>query len=208
LDNNSTGDAATAPGDPGFQNKYCFSCDYGPSASDFKRRFVQSVVYDLPSFKSGTLLNAIAGGWEISGIFTYQGGFPVTPLVSGDNSQTLTYADRPNIILGAPIFLPQNHDPSQWFNPAAFMVAPLGQYGNAAKGIVRGPNLIDLDFALLRNFRFTERYSLQVRDEVFNAANHPNFAGPNSYINTPSARAISSTTMTSRQIQLGMKFVF
>jgi hypothetical protein len=208
LDNISTGDAATAPGDPGFQNQYCFSCDYGPSASDFRRRFVQSVVYDLPSFKSGSLLNSVAGGWEISGIFTYQGGFPVTPLVSGDNSETLTYADRPNVILGAPIFLPGEKNPSQWFNPAAFVVAPLGQFGNAGKGIIRGPGLVDLDFALLKNFRFGERYNLQVRGEVFNAANHPNFAGPNSYINTPSAGTIGSTTTTSRQIQLGMKLTF
>ena len=154
------------------------------------------------------LLNTVAGGWEISGIFTYQGGFPVTPLVSGDNSQTLTYADRPNVILGAPIFLPGEKDPSQWFNPAAFIVAPLGQFGNAGKGIIRGPGLVDLDFALLKNFRFAERYNLQVRGEVFNAANHPNFAGPNSYINTPSAGTIGSTTTTSRQIQLGMKLTF
>jgi hypothetical protein len=208
LDNISTGDAATAPGDPGFQNQYCFRCDYGPSAADFRHRFVQSVVYDLPSFKANTLLNMIAGGWEVSGIFTYQGGFPVTPLVSGDNSQTLTYADRPNVVPGAPLFLAGDHDPSQWFNPAAFVVAPLGQFGNAGKGIIRGPRLLDLDFALLKNLRFAERFTLQIRGEVFNAANHANFASPNSYINTPSAGTITATTTPSRQMQLGMKLSF
>ncbi len=208
LDNISTGDAASAPGDPGFQNQYCFRCDYGPSASDFRHRFVQSIVYDIPSFHSQRVLNAIAGGWEISGIFTYQGGFPVTPLISGDNSQTLTYADRPDVVPGAAKYLPGNHDPAQWFNPAAFQLAPLGQFGNAGKGILRGPNLIDLDCALLKNFKLAERYNLQVRGEVFNIANHPNFAGPNSYINTTSAGTISSTTTTSRQIQLGAKFTF
>jgi hypothetical protein len=208
LDNISTGDAAGAPGDPGFQNQYCFRCDYGPSASDFRHRFVQSVVYDLPSFRGHALMNTIVGGWELSGIFTYQGGFPVTPLVSGDNSQTQTYADRPNVISGAPLYLPGNHVPSQWFNPAAFVVAPLGQFGNAGKGIIRGPHTLDLDFALHKNFRLAERFSLQVRGEVFNAANHPNFAGPNSYINTPSAGTIGATTTNSRQMQLGMKLSF
>jgi hypothetical protein len=101
-----------------------------------------------------------------------------------------------------------NFDPAQWFNPAAFELAPLGQFGNAGKGILRGPNLIDLDCALLKNFKFAERYNLQVRGEVFNIANHPNFAGPNSYINTTSAGTIGATTTTSRQIQLGMKFTF
>jgi hypothetical protein len=208
LDNISTGDAAAAPGDPGFQNQYCFRCDYGPSASDFGKRFVQSVVYDLPSWKRGTLVNALLGGWEVSGIFTYQGGFPVTPLISGDNSQTLTYADRPNIVQGAQLFLPGNHDPSQWFNPDAFTIAPLGQFGNAGKGIIRGPHLLDLDFALLKNFHLAERFQLQLRGEVFNAANHPNFAGPNSYVNTPSTGTIGGTTTTSRQIQVGAKLTF
>ncbi len=208
LDNISTGAAAAAPGDPGFQNAYCFRCDYGPSASDFKHRFVESIVYDVPTFGRRALARNVTGGWELSGIFTYQGGFPVTPLVAGDNSETLTYADRPNVIPGAPIFLPSNHDPAQWFNPAAFQVAPLGQYGNAGKGIIEGPHLIELDFAAMKNLRFGERYNLQIRGEAFNIANHPNFASPNSQVNTPSAGTITSTVTTSRQIQLGMKFTF
>ncbi|HEY7306873.1 MAG TPA: carboxypeptidase regulatory-like domain-containing protein [Bryobacteraceae bacterium] len=208
LDNISSGSAAGAPGDPGFQSQYCFSCDYGRSAADFQHRFVQSIVYDIPGFGSNRLARILIGGWELSGIFTYQGGFPVTPLISGDNSQALTFADRPNVIPGAPIFLPSNHDPAQWFNPGAFQIAPLGQYGDAGKGIIEGPHLIGLDCAAMKNFRFAERYGLQVRAEVFNAANHPNFAGPTSQVNTPSAGAINSTVTTSRQIQLGMKLTF
>jgi hypothetical protein len=95
-----------------------------------------------------------------------------------------------------------------WFNPGAFTLAPLGQFGNAGKGIIRGPHMVNLDFALLKNFRFVERYTIQLRGEVFNIANHPNFAGPNSYINTPSVGTIGATTTTSRQIQIGAKFSF
>ena len=208
LDNISTGDAAGAPGDPGFQNQYCFHCDYGPSASNFGHRFVQSVVYDVPSLGQNALLKNLVGGWELSGIFTYQGGFPVTPLISGDNSETLTYADRPNVIPNVPLYVAGNHDPAQWFNPAAFELAPLGQFGNAGKGIIRGPNLIDLDFALMKNIHVREHYQLQLRGEAFNIANHPNFASPNPYINTPSAGSIGSTTTTSRQIQIGAKLTF
>ncbi len=208
LDNISQGDAADAPGDPGFQNQYCFHCDYGPSASDFGQRLVESVVYNVPSLGSNSLTKKIIGGWQFSGIFTYQGGFPVTPLVSGDNSQTLTYADRPNVVPNVPIFIAGNHDPAQWFNPAAFELAPLGEFGNAGKGIIRGPNLIDLDFALMKNIQLGEHRNIQLRGEMFNAANHPNFASPNPYVNTPSAGSISSTTTTSRQIQIGAKFTF
>jgi len=210
LDNTSTGNAAGAPGDPGFQNPYCFTCDYGPSTSDFEKRFVQSWVYKVPapSGASAFARNAI-GGWEISGIFTYQSGFPVSPRISFDNSETNGGADRPNVVPGVPLFPAGTRDPSLWFNPAAFVVAPPLQFGNAGKGIIRGPNLIVFDAAVMRNFRLTERFNLQVRAEGFNLANHPNFADPFPFIDIPSlAGTITSTSTTSRQLQFALKLIF
>jgi len=210
LDNVTAGGAAGAPGDPGFQNAYCFSCDYGRSASDYERRFVQSLVYKLPSLTNGgALAKNLMGGWELSGIFTYQSGFPVTPKISFDNSESETYVDRPNVVPGVPIFPAGTRDPSLWFNPAAFVVAAPGHFGNAGKGIIQGPNLIELDAAVMRNFRLSERFKLQFRAEGFNLANHPNFADPNPLIDIPSvAGSITSTTTTSRQFQFALKLTF
>ncbi|HEX5482509.1 MAG TPA: hypothetical protein VFZ08_07765, partial [Terriglobia bacterium] len=210
LDNITTGDAAGAPGDPGFQNPYCFRCDYGPSASDFEKRFVQSWVYDFPSLAgSRPFVRAVAGGWELSGIFTYQSGFPVTPRVSFDNSQSLTFADRPDRLLGMPLYPAGTRDPSHWFNAGAFSVAPQGQFGNAGKGIILGPNLMDLDAALMKNFNVSERFTLQFRAEAFNITNHPNFADPSPFIDIPSTvGSITSTTTPARQIQLALKLTF
>jgi hypothetical protein len=210
LDNTSQGNAAGAPGDPGFQNAYCFHCDYGPSTSDFEKRFVESWVYKVPAPASaGSFAQKAIGGWEVSGIFTYQSGFPVTPRISFDNSETETYADRPNVVPGVPIFPAGTRNPALWFNPAAFVVAPPLQYGNAGKGIIRGPNLIDFDAAVMRNFRLTERFNLQVRAEGFNLPNHPNFADPNPFIDIPSvAGTITSTSTTSRQLQFALKLIF
>ncbi len=210
LDNVTAGGAAGAPGDPGFQNAYCFSCDYGPSASDYERRFVQSFVYQLPSLTGGgAFARNVIGGWQVSGIFTYQSGFPVTPRISFDNSETLTFADRPNVVPGVPLYPAGTHDPFQWFNPAAFVVAPPLQYGSAGKGIIRGPNLFDLDAALMKNFRLSEKFKLQFRAESFNLTNHPNFADPNPFIDIPSvAGSITSTTTTARQFQFALKLMF
>ncbi|HKV38329.1 MAG TPA: hypothetical protein VJX67_03885, partial [Blastocatellia bacterium] len=210
LDNTTVGDAAGAPGDPGFQRPYCFSCDYGRSPSDFEKRFVQSWVYKVPDpTNRGALAKDLIGGWEFSGIFTYQSGFWVTPHISFDNSESLTFADRPNIVPGVPLFPAGTRDPSLWFNPAAFVVAPPGQFGNAGKGIIPGPNLIELDAAVMRDFRLSERFNLQFRAEAFNLANHPNFADPNPYVDIPSvAGSITSTTTTSRQFQFGLKLTF
>jgi hypothetical protein len=209
LDNTTGGNAAGAPGDPGFQNPYCFSCDYGRSTSDFEKRFVQSWVYKVspPNWGSAFAKNAV-GGWEISGIFTYQSGFPVSPRISYDNSETETYADRPDVVPGVPLFPAGTRNPALWFNRAAFTPAPPLQFGNAGKGIIDGPNLIVLDAAVMRNFKLTERFNLQFRAEGFNLPNHPNFADPNPYIDQDTAGAIYSTATTSRQLQFALKLIF
>ncbi len=210
LDNISSGDAADAPGDPGFQNPYCFTCDYGRSSSDYEKRYVQSLVYQLPyPADRGALAKNLIGGWGISGIFTYQSGFPVTPRVSFDNSESETFADRPDVVKGVPIFPPGTKTPTLWFNPAAFVVAPPLQFGNAGKGMIQGPNLIDLDAAAMRNFRLSDRFNLEFRAEAFNLANHANFADPNPFIDIPSVvGSITSTSTTSRQLQFALKLTF
>ncbi len=210
LDNITSGDASGAPGDPGFQNPYCFTCDYGRSASDYEKRYVQSLVYKLPYPESrGKLAKNLIGGWGVSGIFTYQSGFPVTPRVSFDNSQSETFADRPDVVKGVPIFPGGTKTPTQWFNPGAFTVAPPLQFGNASKGIIQGPHSIDLDAAAMRDFKLRESLNLEFRAEAFNLANHANFADPNPFIDIPSvAGSITSTTTTSRQLQLALKLNF
>lgn len=209
LDNISSGDAAGAPGDPGFQNPYCFTCDYGRSASDYEKRYAQSVVYKFPHPSGlGAVARNLIGDWQVSGIFTYQSGFPVTPRISFDNSQSVTFADRPNVVPGVPIFPSGMKNPTKWFNPAAFEVASPLQFGNAGKGIIQGPNLIEFDAAVMRNFQFRERFNLELRGEAFNLSNHANFADPNPFIDTPSAGSISSTTTTARQLQLALKLTF
>jgi hypothetical protein len=210
LDNITSGDASGAPGDPGFQNPYCFTCDYGRSASDYEKRYVQSLVYKLPYPEGrGKLAKNLIGGWGLSGIFTYQSGFPVTPRISFDNSQSETYADRPDVVRGVPIFTAGNKTPTQWFNPAAFTVATPLQFGNASKGIINGPHSIDLDAAAMRDFKLSETFNLEFRAEAFNLANHTNFGDPNPLIDIPSiAGTITSTTTTSRQLQLALKLGF
>jgi hypothetical protein len=89
------------------------------------------------------------------------------------------------------------------------VVSPPLQFGNAGKGIIQGPNLINLDAAVMRNFQLTERFNLEFRAEAFNVANHPNFSDPNPFIDIPSeVGSITSTTTTSRQLQFALKLTF
>src|SRR6266403_2258511 len=68
--------------------------------------------------------------------------------------------------------------PQAWYNPAAFTVPPPFTYGTLGRNTLRGPKFENLDFALFKNFKFTESKSLQFRSEFFNILNNVNFAPP------------------------------
>jgi hypothetical protein len=150
----------------------------------------------------------------LNGIATLLSGFPVTPQVGSNRSGDgdTRNPDRPSLnpAFTGPI---KKGSPSQWFNPAAFLLPPAGTYGNAGRGILTGPGLADLDLSLFKTVLLTEQWHLQIRAEFFNALNHANFGTPNAIVfsnGLPSSTAglITSTATTSRQIQFGMKLTF
>lgn len=109
-----------------------------------------------------------------------------------------------------------------WYNPAAFAfpaiapgqpVPPPGtsyalMFGNATRGSLRGPAFYDTDFSVFKDFKIKERGQLQLRGEIFNLFNTPQFALPNNLVDTPTAGQITSTLHESRQIQVSANFSF
>jgi hypothetical protein len=109
-----------------------------------------------------------------------------------------------------------------WYNPAAFAfpaIAP-GQptppagtayatmFGNASRGSLRGPAFYDTDFSVFKDFKLKEKGQLELRGEIFNLFNTPQFALPNNLVDTPSAGQITSTLHESRQIQVSVNVSF
>ncbi len=210
IDNISSGTGGIgAPGDAGFQDQYCFSCNRGRAASDNRQRFVYSTVYELPQLKrEQPLVRQVAGGWQLSGIVTAQSGFPFTPVIAGDNDLSGTGGDRPDRVPGVDPFGAGFRDPARWFNAAAFSLAPRGVPGNSGRGILEGPGLVNVDLGIMKNFVVREGMRLQFRTEIFNLANHPNFGPPNATTNSTAVGIISSTVSESRQIQFGLRLDF
>jgi hypothetical protein len=99
----------------------------------------------------------------------------------------------------------------QWLPRSAFRrlnpVTDAGRFGNAGRNIARGPGLTNLDLSLLKTFALTERLKLQFRVEVFNVANHANFAVPVSDLNSPNFGRILEAG-PSRLGQLALKLSF
>jgi hypothetical protein len=114
--------------------------------------------------------------------------------------------------------------PLHWFNPACFTLPTAGTVGDLGKNTVKAPGYVSTDFSLSKDTRLYERVSVQFRAEIFNIFDHTNFGIPglNAFTavwgltgspagitsNLSNAGQITSIVGTSRQIQLGLKFLF
>jgi hypothetical protein len=209
LDLGTTASSGTSPQDP-----RDLRAEWGPATFDARFRYVGSVVYELPFGKgrrwlrsSPGWLDAVAGGWEATGIVTLQSGGPFNVTTSKDISNT-GGANRP-FVVGNPNL--SNPSILEWFNTAAFSnVVPGGgySYGNAGRDILVGPGLQNFDLGLFKNYRLTERFGVQFRAEAFNALNHANFSNPTADANSSSFGQISSTSTQNRDVQFGLKVLF
>jgi hypothetical protein len=211
------------------QNSNCIDCERGLSSFDVRSRFVTSVLYDIPVGKgrrldiSNSVLNSIVGGWQTGGILTLQSGVPGTLSIgSVDNASTSDGGyDRP-IATGVSPYL-SNPTPSRWLNPAAFVEAPPGFFGNVGRDTITGPGIANIDFEVHKQFKmpYSEHHYLQFRLEAFNVLNHPNLQMPAlnilsgaTFAGQPGTNAhqnfgvVSATSTSMRQVQLGLKYSF
>jgi hypothetical protein len=185
---------------------------YGPSDFDQTQRFVQSWLYAFPVGRgkkflgsSRGLADAVIGGWNIGGIYTFGTGWPFTPTIGVDQANDGQGGQRPNLI-GDP-HLP-NPTIDLWFNPAAYALPAQYTYGNGARNSLRGPHSSNLDFSARKVFNITERQHLEFRAEFFNILNHPNFGQPAATVTTTSTVGKISSALAPRDIQFALRYYF
>ena len=213
------------------QNTYNMRAERGNVAPDFRHQFTSAWSYDLPFGPGQRFLTSsgparwVAGGWQLNAIISLYSGQAFTPQLSFDPTNTGSGGPRPDVVgdpynvSGAPCGTHQNVN--CWYNPAAFAVpgpAPgqppnpggslASMFGNSSRGSLRGPAFYDTDFSIFKNFKFAEKATLQLRGEIFNLFNTPQFALPNPQVDTPTAGQITSTLHESRQIQLSVNVSF
>ncbi len=196
------------------QNPVSTLAERGLSNYDVRSYFVVYTVWNVPAAPGPKLLTS---GWQFNTITTLSSGQPFSAVVGFDraraNPQAGTSPERPDLCPGSsnnPIL----GGPSRYFNPAAFCLQPAGYYGNLGRNTLIGPGIIMVNPSLSKQFPLSERIRLQFRAEMFNALNHPNFAIPSqrtvfsSSGPVASAGLITTTTTSSRQLQLGLKMTF
>jgi len=210
------------------QNTHDLRAERGDNSPDYRHQFTSAWSYELPFGPGKRLLTSsgpmrwFAEGWQLNGIVSMYSGAAVTPLLSFDPTNTGSGAPRPDIIGDPNNFAnatsagcPSDRQSLQcWYNPAAFAVPGLapGQlfasdFGNARRGILRGPAHYNVDFSVFKDFSLTERTNLQFRTEFFNLFNTPSFGAPANAVDAPGAGSISSAG-PSRQIQFALKLTF
>jgi hypothetical protein len=206
--------------------------DYGDSIYDARQRFVLSYSYYIPSVRHFSafqrLPSRLTDGWRITGITTFQSGFPISLFDSSDNSDTCNASfsfygcpDRPNAVAPQVILNPRtgtagtppNLVSNIYFSPASFPAQSPGVLGNSGRNFFHGPGINNFDFALFKDTRVTESKMLELRFEFFNLFNHTQF-NPVEQVNGAIADASAPNfgavlgALSSRVIQLGAKFYF
>lgn len=188
------------------QDEYNLESLMGHAGLDVPVRFVFSGVWNLPFGHNHRLAThgvaaALAGGWNVDGVYTVSSGAPFNPTMATDtaNDSGTTF---PNRICNGNLSHPTVQD---WFNTSCFVGPPSYTYGNSGRDIIFGPRLNnDLDFALHRSFKLPlhEDTNLEIRGEAFNFLNHPQFTDPGSTIGNPGVGVISSTNVPNRIVQV------
>jgi hypothetical protein len=180
---NSDGSYGLEEGATGLLDPYDSRYDYGNCTFDLRHNFNANVIYQLP-FRG----NRLVEGWQLSGIFTGLSGSPFSISDGFDQAGLFNNvaSTRPNVTPGCnPYVRKRGVQPGsgitepQWLNSTCFTLEPVGTLGNAKRDTLVGPRLINLDFALLKNTRITERLQAQFRAEFFNIANRTDFVLPN-----------------------------
>jgi hypothetical protein len=215
--------------------------DRGRSDFDTKQRVSTSFFYTLPALQGpGGALSAISqvvSRWRIGGIFSIRTSVPTTARITVRQPGFLLSATRPNLVPGqsnnpnegtsigcknpdGSTFIEPGRKiegPALFFDPCVFTVPTPGTVGNLGRATLTGPNTVNVDVSLQRDFPLGGDRRLQFRAEFFNVFNHTNFRTPTAnsmQIFTGSGRfnpgvgRFVNTATTSRQIQFALRLSF
>jgi len=202
------------------------------ASSNFDQRHILNLgyVYDLPFFTKSGFAHTLLGGWEISGLTTFQTGVPFSLYDGlfnagvGNGTGAGSYLDivgNPNAIPNVPGV--QGVVGPLLFNPAAF-AAPQGlTFGSSGRNALSNPSRTNFDMGLFKRFEIRESKSFEFRAEAFNVFNHTQWTGVNSGttcfgatdFNTGDASCLANNNFlrpggahNPRILQLGLKFLF
>jgi hypothetical protein len=153
-------------------------------------------------------VDAVLGNWQLNGIFTLNSGLPIQINAPANNSFSFGGNQRPDSTGRAADL--ENPTIERWFDPSAFTIAPNYTFGTMGRvhPTLKTDRIENFDFSIFKNFRISEKYSVQFRGESFNMANHPVFAAPANTVGAGNFGVVTAQANAPRQTQLALKFLF
>ena len=202
------------------------------SAFDARHRLVMSYYWQVPKHNFNSFADKLVNGWAISGITTFQTGFPIRISTVADNELMYSFdfelPGQPAQIAPFHTMKPQSNngyyfDPNSFTDNATDSSAPLcsagaeyecydpsllGTLGNTKRTICCGPHISNTDLAILRTFPVSERMHVDFRAEFFNIFNHTQFYNPDGNVSDGAQFGQITQVRDPRLVQFALKLFF
>jgi TonB-dependent receptor-like protein/carboxypeptidase family protein len=175
-------------GSPRIQALQYFKLNEALLPDDRPHNFQASFVAELPFgagkplLHNGGIAAAVAGGWQVNGLFGAYSGKPFSVSADGTSLQLNGSNQMADQIKPTVAILGQVGSDKSWFDPLAFAPVTGARFGNAGFDSLRGPGYINLDLSFFRQFALVGSKTLQFRVEIFNVTNTPHFGNPNANV--------------------------
>lgn len=219
LDDGSDGGGGTA-----IPNSYAPKAYWASSDFDETHVLEASAVYDLPKFNRQRMFHAVAGGWQISDLTTFQTGMPFSVINTtyydnaGTGNTIATATSFPDVVgnIHAKAAMPHpiGQPGPRLYNSDAFADPQGLTYGDAGRNILRMPARTQFDVGLFKNIPVGESRHFEFRTEAFNLFNHTQWSAINNDACYGAANCSNSAFLTAtaahdpRILQFALKFVF
>ena len=202
---------------------YNRSLEKGRTNFDVSNRWVTHALYELPVGRGrrwmnrGGVFDYVLGGWNIAVIQTFQSGTPVSFTMGGSPNRYLPGAQRPIQTMSNSDIIVQDYQLGDRFdnnlknpmwNIKGFVYPAAYTSGTVGRNTIEGPAVNWTQTSVAKNFKFKERYNLDVRFDAQNIFKTPNYKNPNSVVNLSNPSAFGKPTATVSGIDsLGGRFV-
>jgi hypothetical protein len=176
-------------------------------------RLSVSYILDLPFGNKARFLsdaepwlNAMVGGWRLSGISRFQQGSRFNVVQAGDANNDGAVEDRPDRV--GPANLPASErSVDRWFATEHFTAPAAYSFGNAGRNVLLGPPYANWDLSLIKQVRVSAGQLLEFRLELFNAFNHTNFEVPSAVLGTSTFGQIFGAARA-REMEVAVRYSF
>jgi hypothetical protein len=187
------------------------------STFDARHRIVVSYYWEFPKSRFSGVSGQIMNGWAVSGITTFQTGFPIRITSSADNELMYSFdfelPGQPDQLKPFKTLRPQSNghyffDPTTFTQDTTIDPSLFGRIGNAPRTICCGPHISNTDFALLKTFKISDTKRVDFRAELFNLFNHTQFFNPDGNSSDGAQFGQVTQARDPRLVQFALKLFF